>query len=251
MLRKIKSIDEFINENLQQKVNEELYDRTVNLKSFRPEEQNFIRRVLNFDSNVKEVYAVSNTLGVQKKDFAKVTKSLGSILEGPVNIEGVTYTVYQGNGNSPVVESKSGNSVIYLMDADAILEGHLFESENITPEDLTIILEALPELEKLIFKRIGMKVKLSAELNPGRTDSYIRISSGDLMKEYGNNPIVKACFAKWNLYFWGGTKIKDNEFWFNPKCSYEHPSGGQNGTDFIWDSLWLQNGKWVEGRVIV
>ena len=133
----------------------------------------------------------------------------------------------------------------------SIMESLKLNEAEITNEDLAGVLSALPELEKLIKKHIGMNVKLQAELKPGRRNSYIQISSGDLIKDYGNNPIVKASFASWKIDFLGGTKNSDNEIWFNPNCAYTHYSGGSNGTQFIWDSIWYKEGKWVEGRVIV
>ena len=55
--------------------------------------------------------------------------------------------------------------------------------------------------------------------------------------------------------FGGGGELSEdgNYFWFNPKLSYEHPNGGKNSTDFLWNGLWfdLQNNKWVTGHNIL
>jgi hypothetical protein len=74
------------------------------------------------------------------------------------------------------------------------------------------------------------------------------------------NTLVKTLFTSINVRFWGGTVVRDgNAIWFNPKIEYAHPSGGTNGTDFIWDALWYvlkdhgqyKAGQWVTGRVIL
>jgi hypothetical protein len=48
-------------------------------------------------------------------------------------------------------------------------------------------------------------------------------------------------------------KNEENMIWINPKLEYEHPNGGSNGTDFLWNSLYFdfKNEKWIEGRSII
>ena len=122
----------------------------------------------------------------------------------------------------------------------------LNESEA-TPEMLLQVQQALPDLEKLIQKRSGVKVKLMAEMKREK----INIHSDNLIGQIG--PLGRTVFKAINVYFWGGDYIeKTNQIWFNPKTSYEHPSGGSNGADFIWQSLWfkLDDNVWVEGRLL-
>ena len=112
---------------------------------------------------------------------------------------------------------------------------------------LTDIHEALPDLEKLIQRHSGAKVKLKASINGNR----IYIYSDNLIGQI--SPIGKTVFKEINIAFWGGDYIeKTNQIWFNPKTSYEHPSGGSNGSDFIWQSLWFDLNKkvWVEGKLL-
>jgi len=115
---------------------------------------------------------------------------------------------------------------------------------------------ALPALEKMIKTEIGAPIKLNAELKTGRQGAYIEISSGELLGMLGNT-LAKTLFSSINVRFWGGTVVRDgNSIWFNPKIQYTHPSGGSNGTDFVWDGLWYilkdhdkyKAGEWVAGR---
>ena len=74
------------------------------------------------------------------------------------------------------------------------------------------------------------------------------------MKDYGDNPVVKVCFSDINIYFWGGRKSNnENKVDFIPKVSYQHPGGGSNGTDFIWNRLMfdLDTNTWNEGRLLI
>ena len=126
-------------------------------------------------------------------------------------------------------------------------EGETLNESEATPEMVLQVQQALPALEKLIQKRSGVKVKLMAEMNRGN----LRIYSDNLIGQI--SPLGKTVFKEIKVYFWGGDYIeKTNQIWFNPKTSYEHPSGGSNGADFIWQSLWfkLDDNVWVEGRLL-
>lgn len=128
-------------------------------------------------------------------------------------------------------------------------EDFINEAErNPTQEHLDAVIAALPQLEALILKYTKAKIKLKAILEDGRRETYIRIFSDDLADQL--SPLGKIIFSKINVYFWGGTITQDGNIWFNPKISYEHPSHGTNGTDFVWDALWfdVEKGSWVEGR---
>jgi hypothetical protein len=118
----------------------------------------------------------------------------------------------------------------------------------ITTEELEKVKAALPALEKLIEKISKVKLTLEAELEAGRRETRIQITSQDLSNQL--SPLGKTVFSKINIFFWGGTMNQEGHIWFNPKLSYEHPSRGSNGTDFLWDSLWydIGNDKWIEGR---
>ena len=122
------------------------------------------------------------------------------------------------------------------------------EAEDLAPY-FEEVQSALPQLEDLIKKKLGFKPSLKAEL--GR--SNLKISSDDIINELGKT-LVKTMFTKVEIDFWGGNVTRDGKsIWFNPKLSYTHPSGGSNGTDFVWDSLWwdLDAKKWIEGRSII
>ena len=116
-------------------------------------------------------------------------------------------------------------------------------------EILSKVQSALPELSELINHKLGFSPKLDAQLSNKR----VRIvGTEDLMEQLGDT-LVKTLFSKISIYFCGGDVLDDGkQVWFNPNVSYEHPSGGSNGTKFIWDSLWfdLEKNEWIEGRVI-
>lgn len=107
----------------------------------------------------------------------------------------------------------------------------------------------LPELEKLIEKRLGCYIKLHVKTE-GREQERIKIYSEDVRHLLGDT-LVKAVFQSIKVDFWGGVyDTSNNGVQFNPKLSYIHTNGGMNGTDFIWDRLWFIDGKWVEGHLL-
>jgi hypothetical protein len=124
-------------------------------------------------------------------------------------------------------------------------EAETLNEAEVTPEMLLQVQQALPDLEKLIQKHSGVKAKLMAEMNR----ENLHIYSDNLIGQI--SPLGRTVFKEINISFWGGSYIeKTNQIWFNPKTDYEHPSGGSNGADFIWQSLWfkLDKNAWVEGR---
>ena len=124
-------------------------------------------------------------------------------------------------------------------------EAETLNEAKATPEMLLQVQQALPALEKLIQKRSGVKAKLMVEM--ARDNVYIY--SDNLIGQI--SPLGKTVFKEIHIGFWGGTlQEKEKQIWFNPKTGYEHPSGGSNGTDFIWQSLWfnLDKNQWVEGN---
>ena len=124
-------------------------------------------------------------------------------------------------------------------------EAETLNEAEATPEMVLQVQQALPDLEKLIQKRSGVKAKLMTDMYRGN----LRIYSDNLIGQI--SPLGKTVFKEIAISFWGGTlQEKQNQIWFNPKTSYTHPSGGSNGTDFIWQSLWfnLDKNQWVEGN---
>jgi len=124
-------------------------------------------------------------------------------------------------------------------------EAETLNEAEATPEMVLQVQQALPALEKLIQKRSGVKAKLMAEMYRGN----LRIYSENLIGQI--SPLGRTVFKEIAISFWGGTlQEKENQIWFNPNTSYEHPSGGSNGTDFIWQSLWfkLDKNAWIEGN---
>lgn len=127
-------------------------------------------------------------------------------------------------------------------------------SSELTEEMVKMVQDKLPELCKLIESHLGFSPELRLSVQKGGIHRVnIKISSGSLINELGNT-LVKTIFSDIKIDFWGGTKvISANSIWFNPKLSYEHPSGGSNGTDFLWDALWfdLDKNQWLEGRKLI
>ena len=123
------------------------------------------------------------------------------------------------------------------------------EAADVT-EYLDEVRKSLPQLEDLIKKKLGFAPKLAVAQ---KGNAKLEITSNDLTNELGKT-LVKTLFAKIEIGFWGGNVTGDGKtIWFNPKVWYEHPSGGSNGCDFVWESLWwdLASKKWVEGRSII
>lgn len=134
-------------------------------------------------------------------------------------------------------------------ESEAGAPNDLNEGADVTPY-LDEVKKALPQLEDLIKKKLGFAPKLTADK---KGNDRIFIQSSDLMNELGKT-LVKTLFTKIEIGFWGGNVTGDGKsIWFNPKIWYEHPSGGSNGCDFVWDSLWwdLNTKKWVEGRSLI
>ena len=134
-------------------------------------------------------------------------------------------------------------------ESEAGAPNDLNEGADVTPY-LDEVKKALPQLEDLIKKKLGFAPKLTADK---KGNDRIFIQSSELIGELGKT-LVKTLFTKIELGFWGGNVTSDGKsIWFNPKIWYEHPGGGSNGADFVWDSLWwdLSSKKWIEGRSII
>lgn len=120
-----------------------------------------------------------------------------------------------------------------------------------TQEILNKIIEALPDLEKLIEKESKIKSKLQAKILPGRRNDYFEIVSENLINTL--SPLGKVMFNKIHIEFSGSTGQRDGQIWFSSNVRYTHPGGGSNGTTFIWDSIWFDDNKlsWITGRKII
>ena len=126
------------------------------------------------------------------------------------------------------------------------------KAEVLTAEIIKQLEDALPELEKMIQKTSGVKAKMNVEAQP-RDPNGVRVFSDSLYKQL--SPIGKTAFSDINIEFWGGSYIpkakgENARIWFNPKLSYSHPSGGSNGTEFIWQGINydVDDNKWIYGR---
>lgn len=115
-------------------------------------------------------------------------------------------------------------------------------------------------LESAIQKELKLNnpVRLHTHVESIRNnEAMIRIQSENLA---GNTELLGAVGA--NLYTvfeiqtWGGIFIKDDDYketdilWINPKISFEYVSGGRNGSDFMWDSLYfnVKTQAWKFGK---
>ena len=113
-----------------------------------------------------------------------------------------------------------------------------------------LIKSNLKSLELMIKEEFNVDMKLSANLEESRNGCIVRITSQDLLDQLGNT-LVHRLFSSIKFYTWGGSAIIMNEnleeeICFSPKLSYEHPTGGSNGTDFC-NGLWFNIDKkdWI------
>ena len=137
----------------------------------------------------------------------------------------------------------------YNVNESAVNEGQQLKP---TEEQFEAVKAHLPELEDLINKALGTKKgDFKLEVYDDRKAMGLRCTN-DLCFLLGNT-LVKTLFKELSIDFWGGQYIpSDNTIWFAPKIWYKHPSGGSNGTDFIWGSLHfkLDTNEWVPSRAI-
>lgn len=135
------------------------------------------------------------------------------------------------------------------------------EKKVVDDKALVEVIQALPALEAMIFEKLGCMIKLYATLKEDRHGKgYIRIYSDNVIDLLGDT-LSKTLFEEIQVGFWGGGITNDGKtIWFNPKVGYSHPSGGSNGTDFVWSGLWYaledtefegqqyEAGSWIPGR---
>lgn len=138
-------------------------------------------------------------------------------------------------------------------------DGMSVNEADIETPDMEIILNdiraALPELEDEIRKALGdnsMKFTLKCEIRQGWNKTVFDIHSDDNLVKYLGKGLWKTLFKTLEISWWGGEINKNGKVWFNPKIQYQHPQGGSNGTDFIWDTVWwdIAEKKWEFGSRI-
>ena len=113
------------------------------------------------------------------------------------------------------------------------------------------MIKALPYLEQLIQREVGFKPKLTANVIKGRSGDYLEITSEDLVSQLGK--IGAAMFNTLHLKLVGGDEVmKDDSVGFSINMEWSHPSGGTNGTGFIWNSMSysFDESGWIAGRKI-
>jgi hypothetical protein len=113
------------------------------------------------------------------------------------------------------------------------------------------MIKALPYLEQLIQREVGFKPKLTAKVTKGRSGDYLEITSEDLVSQLGK--IGAAMFNTLHLKLVGGDEVmKDDSVGFSINMEWSHPSGGTNGTGFIWNSMYysFDESGWIAGRKI-
>ncbi len=123
----------------------------------------------------------------------------------------------------------------------------------------TELRNSLPALAELINKELGFSPTLHIEMKsklypPVLNNDQVRfiLTSDSLLNELGDT-LVKTIFKEIKIEFWGGNISNDgNNIWFNPKLTYDHPSGGSNGTDFVWEAIWynIETDNWITSRKI-
>lgn len=106
--------------------------------------------------------------------------------------------------------------------------------------------ESLKSLENMIEHHLGVRIALGFEVYDDK--NYIYITNNDDILPLLGGTLAKTMFKKLSLKMVG--KIATDEMtgvsfiWFYSNLWYEHPSGGRNGTTFIWRHLNYVNGKW-------
>ena len=113
---------------------------------------------------------------------------------------------------------------------------HINEAKGNTNNVLASVIAALPELENAIKNSGGLKVKLKANMNGGN----IHIYSDQNFAKKDLGKMGSMIFDEFEISWWGGSINESNtEVWFNPKVSWSLKSGGTNGADFVWSSVWF------------
>jgi hypothetical protein len=113
------------------------------------------------------------------------------------------------------------------------------------------IVQALPKLEQLIQREIGVKITLNAREVKGRHGTYLSIKSNDLTNQMGK--LGGSLFNTSHVVLEGASKVMaDDSVMFTINFMYTVPYGGSNGVKFIWDAVWysFSESGWVAGRKI-
>jgi hypothetical protein len=107
-----------------------------------------------------------------------------------------------------------------------------------TQKILEMVTKALPQLQSEIKRIAGIELKLSATLQ--KTDYYgysIRIQSDDFAEKLTG--ISASLFNEIKFKTWGGGISENGKLCFFPKIEYSSWSGGSNGMDYIWNTIWF------------
>jgi hypothetical protein len=100
------------------------------------------------------------------------------------------------------------------------------------------VTKALPQLQSEIKRIAGVELKLTAILQ--KTDYYgysIRIQSDDFAEKLTG--FAASLFNEIKFKTWGGGISDNRELCFFPKIEYSSWSGGSNGMDYIWNTIWF------------
>jgi hypothetical protein len=112
---------------------------------------------------------------------------------------------------------------------------------------LEMVTKALPQLQSEIKRIAGVELKLTAILQ--KTDYYgysIRIQSDDFANQFDG--FADSLFDEVKFKPWGGGISSDNrELCFFPKIEFSSWSGGSNGMDYIWNTIWFntESGQFI------
>jgi hypothetical protein len=106
-------------------------------------------------------------------------------------------------------------------------------------EILSAITAKMPVLTAIIENELGFAPGLKVEIERTRSgEPRFRISGTENLINHLGNTLVKTLFTKIKIGFWGGEISSDlKRVWFNPQIWYQHPTGGSNGTDFLFSNL--------------
>lgn len=108
---------------------------------------------------------------------------------------------------------------------------------------------ALESLSNLFSTKLGFKPKLKAAIDR----NHIAISGTENLQKYCGK-LGKFLFKEITFEFWGGKLTNDKTaIWFSPRVSYTHPSGGSNGINVLWNSIFynLENNEWLVKNQII
>jgi len=171
------------------------------------------------DLNPNLPIVVKGVMGANSKKFTKKFK----------NEKEYEKWLDKNEGNVEIYQIMNENKIMKKSELKRLINEVINESDD---DILKQIKAALPELSKLISSEIGLKTNLQVKIEKGRrAEYYIIFDPTNYASSTG--PIGKAIFKELYIKWSGERSSRENTIWFNPKLTYNHPSGGSNGTDFI------------------